>query len=177
MKYFSFEVFQCLKNDAKCLANKNKEDSMERSYKKIWGKKRRWHFSEQRWEWSDGCVALRFPSRELRQRLGIDDIALVLQQNRLWWHGHVLRKQDDDWLKKCMEYEVAGSRPRDRPKRTWREVVEEDCQAHKLNKEDAMDRSRWRKLIKDVWWSGRVWVDECFFLYQPTRVVLCTKGR
>ena len=95
-------------------------------------------------------MALRFPSRELRQRLGIDDIALALQKNRLWWHGHVLRKQDDDWLKKCMEYEVAGSRPRDRPKRTWREVVEEDCQAHKLNKEDAMDRSRWRKLIKDV---------------------------
>jgi len=29
-------------------------------------------------------------------------------------------------------------------------VVEKDCQAHKLNKEDAMDRSRWRKLIKDV---------------------------
>jgi len=26
----------------------------------------------------------RFPSKELRERLGIDDIALVLQQNRLW---------------------------------------------------------------------------------------------
>jgi len=25
----------------------------------------------------------RFPSKELRERLGIDDIALVLQQNRL----------------------------------------------------------------------------------------------
>jgi len=37
-----------------------------------------------------------------------------------------------------------------RLKRTWREVVEKDCQAPKLNKEDAMDRSRWRKLIKDV---------------------------
>jgi len=58
----------------------------------------------------------------------------------------VLRKEDDDWAKKCMEYEVAGPRP----KRTWREVVKEDCQAHKLNKEDAMDRSKWRKLIKDV---------------------------
>jgi len=33
---------------------------------------------------------------------------------------------------------------------TWSEVVENDCQAHKLNKEDAMDRSSWRKLIKDV---------------------------
>jgi len=49
-----------------------------------------------------------------------------------------------------MEYEVEGRRPRGRPKRTWREVVEKDHQACKLNKEDAMDRSRWRKLIMDV---------------------------
>ena len=28
--------------------------------------------------------------------------------------------------------------------------MEKDCQARKLNKEDAMDRSKWRKLIKDV---------------------------
>ena len=32
----------------------------------------------------------RLPSKELRERLGIDDIALVLQQNRLRWYGHVL---------------------------------------------------------------------------------------
>jgi len=58
----------------------------------------------------------------------------------------VLQK-GDDWVKKCMEYEVEGPRP----KRTWREVVEKDCQARKLNKEYAMDHSRWRKLtIKDV---------------------------
>ena len=87
--------------------------------------------------------------KELRERLGIDDIALVLQQNRLRWYGHVLRK-DDDWVKKYMEYEVPGPRPRGRPKRTWREVVREDCQAHKINKEDAMDRCKWRKMIKDV---------------------------
>ena len=29
----------------------------------------------------------------------------VLQQNRLQRYGHVLRK-DNDWVKKCMEYEV-----------------------------------------------------------------------
>jgi len=62
----------------------------------------------------------------------------------------VLRKEDDDWVKKCMEYEVEGARPRGRPKLTWREVVEKDCQARKLNKKDAMDCSKWRKLIKDV---------------------------
>ena len=47
-----------------------------------------------------------------------------------------------------MEYEVEGSRPRGRPKRTWKEVVQKDCQARNLNKEDAMGRGRWKKLIK-----------------------------
>jgi len=40
---------------------------------------------------------------------------------------------DNDWVQKCMEYEVEGARTRGRPKRTWREVVHKDCQAHKLN--------------------------------------------
>jgi len=44
---------------------------------------------------------------------------------------------------------VKGARPRGRPKRTWREVVQKDCQACKLNREDAVVRSRWKKLIKD----------------------------
>jgi len=33
--------------------------------------------------------------------------AMILQQNRLRWYGHVLRKEDTDWVKKCMEYEVS----------------------------------------------------------------------
>ena len=37
----------------------------------------------------------RLPSNELRERLGIDDIALVLQQNRLRQYEHVLQKDDD----------------------------------------------------------------------------------
>ena len=112
----------------------------------------------------------RLPSKELRMRLGVDDIALILQQNRLRWYGHVLQK-DDDWVKKCMEYEIEGPRPRGRPKRTWREVVREDCQACKMNKENATDRCKWRNMTKDVRWSGWVWVGECFFWYWPTRVV------
>jgi len=72
--------------------------------------------------------------------------ALILLQ---WMYGHLLQK-DDDWVKKCMEYEVESSRPRGRSRRTGREGVEKDCQARKLNKEDAIDRSRWRMLIKDV---------------------------
>jgi len=90
----------------------------------------------------------RVPSKELRERLGIDDIILILQQNRLRRYRHVLRKEDSDWVKKCMEYEVDGSRPKGRPKRTCTEVVQKDCQARNLDKEDAMGRGRWKKLIK-----------------------------
>jgi len=50
----------------------------------------------------------RVPSKELRERL---------EQNRLRWYGQVLQKEDTDWGKKCMEYEVKGSRPRGRLKR------------------------------------------------------------
>jgi len=64
----------------------------------------------------------RLPSKELRERLGVDDIAFILQQNRLRWYGHVLRK-DDDRVKKCMEYEVEGPRPRGRPKRLSERTV------------------------------------------------------
>jgi len=40
-----------------------------------------------------------------------------------------------------MEYEVEGSTARGRPKGTWGEVVQKDCQARSLNWEDAVDRS------------------------------------
>jgi len=67
----------------------------------------------------------------LRERLGLDDIISELQQNRLRWYGHVFQKQDNDWVKKCMEYEV------------------ESLQTRGLNREDAMDRSRRMKQIRD----------------------------
>jgi len=58
----------------------------------------------------------RLPVGELRERLGVDDIALILQQGGLRWYGHVLRKDDDVWVKRCMECEVEGSRPRGGPR-------------------------------------------------------------
>ena len=83
------------------------------------------------------------------------DITSILQENRLQWYGHVLRKDDNDWVKKCMEYGVVGSRPRGRPKRTWLEVEQRDCQV-KLNSKtgyDGMDMCCERMIID--------WVKKC----------------
>ena len=43
---------------------------------------------------------------ELRQRLGTEVIVKVLQRNRLRWYGHVLRKDDDDWVKNVLLLEL-----------------------------------------------------------------------
>jgi len=69
----------------------------------------------------------RLPSKELRERLGIDDIALVLQQNRLRWYGHLLRKEDDDWVKKwwSMKLRVQDQKEDQRRpgQRLWKRTV------------------------------------------------------
>jgi len=66
----------------------------------------------------------RVASKELRKSLGLDDIISVVQQNKLRWYGYVLQKEDNNWMKKCMEYEVESAKRRGRPKRTCREVVQ-----------------------------------------------------
>jgi len=40
-------------------------------------------------------------------RQGLDDIISILQQNRLCY-GHVMRKEDNDWVKKCIKWRVLG---------------------------------------------------------------------
>jgi len=45
------------------------------------------------------------------------------------------RREDNEWVKKCTQYEVEGARPRGRPKKTWREIVEKDYWVRGLNRE------------------------------------------
>ena len=49
----------------------------------------------------------------------------VVKQNRLRWLGRVLQKDDGDWVKKNMSYEVEGLRGRPRP--MWNQVHMREC--------------------------------------------------
>jgi len=51
-------------------------------------------------------IANRFSNSDLGERLGRDDIITAIQQHRLRWFGHVLRKAENDWVKKCMDFEA-----------------------------------------------------------------------
>jgi len=52
----------------------------------------------------------RLPGGELGERLGVDDMALVLRQSGLRWCGRVLRGDGDGWVRRCVEH---GLRVRD----------------------------------------------------------------
>jgi len=50
-----------------------------------------------RWTCDVNVKHKRVPNKQMiRERLGIDYIISVLQQNRLRWYGLVLRKEDHD---------------------------------------------------------------------------------
>jgi len=42
-------------------------------------------------------------------------------------YGHVLRMEENDWMKNCTDFEMEGVRPTGGPKKTWTEVKENDC--------------------------------------------------
>ena len=60
------------------------------------------------------------------------------------WYGHVLRLDNDDVLRRVLDFKVAGRRGRGRPNMTWKRQVEEHIDQIELKKEDAIDRTKWR---------------------------------
>ena len=58
-----------------------------------------------------------------------------------------MRKGDEDWVKKCMEFIVEGRRPVGRPRRTWLESVETDMAEFEIDKEHVHDRKKWRRNV------------------------------
>jgi len=47
-----------------------------------------------------------------------------------------------------MDDKVEAVRLRDQPKKTRTQITEKDCRIQKINKKNATDHSKWRKLIQ-----------------------------
>ena len=85
--------------------------------------------------------------QKLSMLVGVEPITSVIRSGRLRWHGHVMRKSDEDWVKKCMEFRVEGRRPVGRPRRTYLESVVADMAELELDKEDVPDGKKWRRNV------------------------------
>ena len=62
----------------------------------------------------------------------------------------VLRKDDGHVLRKALEFEVKDKRKRGRPKRAWKTQVGDESKRFSLEKEDAMNRARWRVGVGEI---------------------------
>ena len=61
----------------------------------------------------------RIRSVDLLNRLGIEAVKIALKRGRLRWWGHVERREETNWLKKCTKLQVGGKKPLGRPRKSW----------------------------------------------------------
>ena len=69
-------------------------------------------------------------SSELLERLGIEDLDLILKERRIQWYGHVERSNGA--VKTAFHMQVEGKHVPGRPKMTWKHsltqlLTERDC--------------------------------------------------
>lgn len=87
-------------------------------------------------------------STDILNRCGLDDLLLLVRRSRMAWFGHTYRRQDGDPLSKINQVEAPGRRPRGRPKKTWKECVNQDMAAAGVQETAAADRAVWKSVIK-----------------------------
>ena len=63
----------------------------------------------------------------------------MAKANGVHWYGHVLRREEDDILRKALCFKVEGQRRRGQLRKTWKNQVEDEIK----KKEDALNRSKW----------------------------------
>ena len=89
----------------------------------------------------------RRPTKELRNMLGICDVASQIRYNRLRWFGH-LERMADKWPNYIRSYEIEGDIPRGGQKKKWIHNINRDLADLRLSADLAANRTAWRERIK-----------------------------
>ena len=90
-------------------------------------------------------------SEELGKMIGlVDDIVTIVVRSRLRWYGHVQRREESAGIRKVLDLDVSGRRPRGRPNLTWEELVERDMKEVGMHKEESLVRQKWRRGVDNI---------------------------
>ena len=89
------------------------------------------------------------------EMLGLKEtVVQMVKANEVRWYGHVLRMDDGHVLQKAFEFELKGKRKRGQPKKTWKTQVEKKSKSVSLEKEDLINRVRWRVGVGENIFTG-----------------------
>jgi hypothetical protein len=92
----------------------------------------------------------RMRSEVVAEMVCVGDLEEHIRVRRLQWYGHVMRKSEEEEVRKIMSLVVDGGRGRGRPAKRWLDVLKEDMRVKGLSIEMAQDRSSWRRAIHGV---------------------------
>ena len=91
----------------------------------------------------------RIRNEYVRGSVKVVEILKKVQEGRLRWYGHILRREEEHIGRQTMDMEVQGRRRRGRPKKRWRDCVREDLRGMGIDEAEAADRRRWKRLIRN----------------------------
>ena len=100
--------------------------------------------------WMSGVTRRdRIPNMRIRGTVKVAELSKKVQEARLRWYGHVLRRDEEVVERRMMDMEVQGRRERGRPKTRWKDCIAGDVREKQLDLGMVHNRNDWRQLIKN----------------------------
>lgn len=99
--------------------------------------------------WSCGVTRLdRIRNEVIRKKIRVMEVSKKIQERRLQWYGHVDRRDESYIGKRIESLIVRGRKGRGRPKKRWRNCVNEDLREKSLSGNEVHNRTVWKRLTK-----------------------------
>ena len=101
--------------------------------------------------WMCGVTKLdKIRNERIRGTVKVEKISKKVQERRLHWYGHVMRRDEEYVRKRVREMEVPGRRNRGRPKRRWMDSIRDDLREKELTGDEFRDRAEWKRITKNA---------------------------
>ena len=92
----------------------------------------------------------RVASSVVLERCKLTSIEKQLHKRRLKWFGHVVRRTEEEPLGKVYRMEIPGRIPPGRPKKSWRNSVQDLLELGGVTEAAALDRDTWSVVVTSL---------------------------
>ncbi|XP_068219783.1 uncharacterized protein [Palaemon carinicauda] len=86
----------------------------------------------------------------IRDTTGVRKLSDKIQESRLRWYGHIMRRNEQYIGRKVMAMEAQGTSRRGRPKLMWEDCIKDDLRSKGLTGDEVWGRGRWRTLARNI---------------------------
>ena len=93
--------------------------------------------------WGDDKFLDYIRNEDNRKEAHVKPVETFLENKRLKWFGHCLRREPNHICAKSLRLEVSGRRSRGRPKKRWKDNIQGDMKKYRLTEDMAQDRKYW----------------------------------